>query len=182
MQTSAVYVAYPARFNASFGAMLTAISIAMLLMSCGESRPELPEDLRSGHVITFQMLAEADVAALRSANAGETFSLPLPGGAVSQLQVDRRMSVMPGVVSLSGGASRVPAPDETGDASPGTWAFSYTPDQLSGTMTFGSLVFEVGTSRATGTTWVVQVDPAKYDILPGSEPLEAPRQGPETLN
>jgi hypothetical protein len=164
---------------ASAGAFLM---IALMLASCGESRPKLPSELRSEHVLSFQQLSEGDVAAIRSVNAGQDLDLPLPGGAIARMTVDRRMSVMPGVVSLSGGAIRIPAPEEQGGSTQGTWALSYEPDGMAGTVTFGSVIFEVVTARTAGGSWVLQVDSSKYDILPGSAPLETPREGPQSIN
>lgn len=157
------------------------ILVLLTLVSCSEKTASLPDSLRTDQVLDFQQLPQADAAALRSVNAGGTVTLVLPGEATAQLRVERRMSVMAGVVSLSGKVSASNMDATEGALSQGDFAISYDETMITGTLSVLGAVYEFASDRETGLQWILQVDPAKQDVLPGSDPLEIPRETPAAL-
>jgi hypothetical protein len=123
----------------------------------GENEQNAPKNRRN--------LSEGERNMLRNLQNGEEFSLPMPEGHSLYLRVDRRSSIMTGILSLSGSFR---------NRNDGNWNLSLNNETITGSVSDyeRNLLHYIRTDRETGQWFIESIDLRDQNLLQGGEPLQ----------
>jgi hypothetical protein len=102
---------------------------------------------------------------LRNLQNGDEFTLRMPDGHMLHLKVDRRSSIMAGIVSLSGSFR---------SRNDGNWNLSLDNASVSGSINdyVRNMLHYIRTDRETGEWYIENIDLYDQNLLPGGEPIQ----------
>ena len=157
--------------------MKNSLILAILLLTAGlactkaEKPPQQEQTAEDSEKTTVysKIFIELDMDVVTSSKAGDEIPVSLMDGSTYSLLIQRKEEVMPGISNISAFVNN----SETGQA-----VLILRDGKLAGSVTMFSdgVNYELGFDEESERHYIQQVDKSKKDILPGGEPLEAPRK------